>query len=116
MNNLSLGERIAYARKLRGLTLDEIAVSVGVHKSTILRYEKDEYENPKLPVIESIARALRVDPVWLIGKSDRMDPPVVPAPGSSEEEEFQRLFSMLSPLDQRLELERLRALVDLQDK
>ena len=68
----TLGERISYARHLRGLTLDNIAQAVGVHKSTIQRYEKDEYENPKLPVIESIARVLSVNPVWLIGKSDDM--------------------------------------------
>ncbi len=68
----TLGERISYARHLRGLTLDNIAQAVGVHKSTIQRYEKNEYENPKLPVIESIARVLSVNPVWLIGKSDDM--------------------------------------------
>lgn len=76
----TLGERISYARRVRGLTLDNIAQAVGVHKSTIQRYEKDEYNNPKLPVIESIARALSVNPVWLVGKSDDMDGTVEPAP------------------------------------
>lgn len=68
----TLGERISYARHLRGLTLDSVAQAVGVHKSTIQRYEKDEYNNPKLPVIESIARVLSINPVWLVGKSDDM--------------------------------------------
>ena len=71
---MTLGERISQARKLRGLTLDEIARAVGVHKSTIQRYEKDEYSSPKLPVIESIARALAVNPSWLVGQSDNMTP------------------------------------------
>lgn len=88
MSLKSLGERIFYARQVRGLTLDNIAQAVGVHKSTIQRYEKDEYNNPKLPVIESIARALSVNPMWLIGKSDEMDIPmetrpdnILPMPG-----------------------------------
>ncbi len=68
----TLGERIYYARQIRGQTLDAVAQAVGVHKSTIQRYEKDEYANPKLPVIESIARVLCVNPSWLIGKSDNM--------------------------------------------
>ena len=72
MKNSSLGERILYARHLRGMTLDAVAQAVGVHKSTIQRYEKDEYASPKLPVIESIARALSVNPSWLVGKSDDM--------------------------------------------
>lgn len=73
-----LGDRISYARKVRGLTLDAVAQEVGVHKSTIQRYEKGEYANPKLPVIESIARALSVNPSWLIGKSDNMEPGPAP--------------------------------------
>ena len=36
----TLGQRIARARHIRGLTLDAVAREVGVHKSTIQRYEK----------------------------------------------------------------------------
>ena len=82
MNSSVLGERISCARQIRGLTLEAVAQEVGVHKSTIQRYEKGEYANPKLPVIESIARALSVSPSWLIGKSDIMDPD--PAPEESK--------------------------------
>lgn len=71
----TLGDRIKLARKARGLTLDAVAREVGVHKSTIQRYEKNEYANPKLPVIESIARALAVNPSWLAGMSSDMNPP-----------------------------------------
>ena len=71
----TLGDRIKLARKLRGMTLDAVAREVGVHKSTIQRYEKNEYANPKLPVIESIARALSVNPSWLAGMSSDMAAP-----------------------------------------
>ena len=69
-SNYDIGNRISSARDQRGMTLDEIAKAVGVSKSTIQRYEKGTIERIKLPVIESIARVLKVDPNWLIGNTD----------------------------------------------
>lgn len=74
-SNYDIGNRINSARNQRGMTLDEIAKAVGVTKSTIQRYEKGTIARIKLPVIESIARVLNVDPNWLIGNTD--------VPGSS---------------------------------
>ena len=64
-----LGNRIKDARLGANLTLDDLASAIGVNKSTVSRYERGEIEKPKLPVIESIANALQVNPSWLIGKS-----------------------------------------------
>ncbi len=69
-SNYDIGNRISSARDQRGLTLDDIAKSIGVSKSTIQRYEKGTISRIKLPVIESIARVLNVDPNWLIGNTD----------------------------------------------
>ena len=82
-SNYDIGNRISSARDQRGMTLDEIAKAVGVTKSTIQRYEKGTIERIKLPVIESIARVLRVDPNWLIGNTDDPGyfPAADPAPG-----------------------------------
>lgn len=101
MTDKTLGERIRYARKVRGLTLDAIAREVGVHKSTIQRYEQDEYKNPKLPVIESIARALSVNPGWLAGMSSDMTPPA-PARSvlSALPDSLVLKFNLLDPPDQ----------------
>ena len=74
MNTLEIGKKIKSARDLKSITLDEIASRVGVAKSTIQRYETGKIEKPKLPVIESIANALEVNPAWLIGKSEAMEP------------------------------------------
>ena len=52
------------------MTLDEVASKVGVAKSTILRYEKGTITKIKLPIIESIANALSVNPNWIIGNSE----------------------------------------------
>lgn len=69
MDKKLLGQRIKEARIARDLTIDELASTVGLNKSTISRYERGEIESPKLPVIESIGSALSTNPSWLIGKS-----------------------------------------------
>ena len=70
MDNIEIGKRIKYARDIRNATLDSVAQKVGVAKSTIQRYENGKIEKVKIPVIESIATALNVNPMWLVGKSD----------------------------------------------
>lgn len=73
MTNIEIGNRIKYARELRETTLDDIARKVGVAKSTVQRYENGKIQNIKLPVVESIAYALNVNPAWIIGKSEEFD-------------------------------------------
>ena len=58
------------------MTYDYIADQIGVAKSTIQRYAKGSSKNPKIPVIDSIARILKVNPAWLCGKSDDKYMPV----------------------------------------
>ncbi len=75
MTNAEIGNRIKYARDLRDVTLDEIAKKVGVAKSTIQRYEAGKITTIKIPVVESIAIALNVNPAWIVGKSEDMELP-----------------------------------------
>ncbi len=75
MTNIEIGNRIKYARTLRDVTLDDIAKKVGVTKSTIQRYETGKITTIKLPVVESIAIALNVNPSWVVGKSNEMELP-----------------------------------------
>jgi len=77
--NKKIGERIREKRIEKGLTLKQLGDLVGVDSSTILRYEKGEIKKIKLPVIESIAYALNVDPAWLALKSEN---PKITAPRS----------------------------------
>lgn len=70
MTNEEIGLRISYRRNQLGLTMDDVAKKIGVAKSTIQRYEKGTIEKIKLPVIESIASALSVNPDWIIGNTD----------------------------------------------
>lgn len=68
--NKEIGKRIKQKRIENNLTLKELGEKVGVASSTILRYENGKINNIKLPVIESIAKALNVNPSWLVLKSD----------------------------------------------
>ena len=74
MTNAEIGARIEARRKELGYTLEDVSRGVGVTRSTIQRYEKGLIEKIKLPVIEAIARYLKVNPAWLVGKSDQMLP------------------------------------------
>lgn len=67
---MKLGSRIRQRRKELKWTLDEVADRVGVHKSTIHRYELGRIRDIKVPVVESIARALGVNYQWIIGESE----------------------------------------------
>lgn len=74
MTNVEIGIRIAERRMQLGLTMDDVAQRIGVAKSTVQRYEKGQIRKIKLPVIESIASALSVNPDWLIGNTDDPSP------------------------------------------
>ena len=74
MDQEKIAERIRLARKDAGMTLQEIATAIGVTKSTVQRYEQGRIENVKQPVLEAMARALDVNPEWLMGRSDRREP------------------------------------------
>lgn len=73
MDMKQIGERIKQRRESLNISAEELAQEIGVHKATIHRYENGDFKSMKLPVIESIAHALRVNPSWLLGKSDRME-------------------------------------------
>ena len=73
MGNAIIGQRIEQRRKSLGLTLDDVAQEIGLAKSTVQRYEKGTIETIKLPVIEAIAKILKVNPSWLCGKTEDME-------------------------------------------
>ena len=81
MTNIEIGQRIKQRRLDMDLTQGDIANEIGVAISTIQRYETGAIDKIKLPVIEAIARVLRVSPDWLVGKSDSPLPSnIIPMP------------------------------------
>jgi transcriptional regulator with XRE-family HTH domain len=73
MDIKQIGKRIKERRESLNISAEELAQEIGVHKATIHRYENGDFKSMKLPVIEAISHALRVNPSWILGKSDRME-------------------------------------------
>lgn len=69
-----MGRRMAERRAELGLRLADVAEAVGVAPSTILRYEKGNFQKVKQPVIDSIAAALHVSPAYLTGEREDLTP------------------------------------------
>lgn len=104
MTNIEIGNRIKYARSLRDATLDEIAQKVGVTKSTIQRYESGKINTIKIPVVESIAIALNVNPSWIVGKSGEMELPTQKIP------KIIQYYNQLNDIGKRKATERVEEL------
>lgn len=73
MKNEEIGMRIQQRRKAMKISVVDIAAYTGLSKATIHRYENGEIQDIKLPVLEMIAAILDVNPLWLIGKTDRQE-------------------------------------------
>lgn len=71
IDNIKIGTRLKEARLEKNLTQSDVANAVGIATSTIARYEKGQIETLKIPVVESIARYLDVDPMWILGKNKK---------------------------------------------
>jgi len=71
MNHQLMAQRLKQSRITRGFTQSEIAGKIGVHKTTIMRWENGGGTNHiKLPVIAALANMLRVSPSYLMGWTD----------------------------------------------
>lgn len=70
--NIEIGKRIKQRREELGMTQEELGKHLWLNKSTIQRYEAGKIVKIKLPVIHAMAKQLRVDPDWLVLKTDDM--------------------------------------------
>lgn len=69
---MTTGERIKKARLEKGYTQEELGNLIGVKKAAINKYETGVVENLKRSTIANLAKALDVDPIWLMGMNDDM--------------------------------------------
>lgn len=58
--------RVRFARKLRGLSCLALSTKAELGKSHVRQIETGERPNPTLETAAAIARALDVDPAWLM--------------------------------------------------
>lgn len=80
-NNVEIGQRLKYARKRANLTLEELGSKLGVHKSTVSRWERGFIDNIGLATISKLSEVLLVNESWLSGKDvpmERDNPPALP--------------------------------------
>lgn len=68
-----IGARIKERRQALDMSAADLADRLSMSKATIHRYENGEIKKIKMPVIMSISRVLKVNPAWLLGKSDCHD-------------------------------------------
>lgn len=64
---MNINEKIKARRKELGLSLQNVADALGVHRSTILRYESADIEKMPIDIIPSLANVLKCTPEYLMG-------------------------------------------------
>lgn len=65
MGNKEIGHRLRRAREDKRLTQKEVADRIGIHNSTIGKYELGERE-PDFETVMKLAKVYEVSPVWLL--------------------------------------------------
>lgn len=75
MKQTDFAERLTQALDLRGLSAADLSRATGVAEGTISCYKSGKYQAKQNRVYE-FAKALRVDPAWLMGYDVPMEPQV----------------------------------------
>lgn len=65
--NKEIGLKIHNARKNKKMTMKELGKEVGLHESTISRYEKGDIQSLDIETIKKFAKVLEVDASYLSG-------------------------------------------------
>lgn len=69
LGGMTIGDRIAKARALKGLTLDDVAARLGVTRVAVNNWERGE-NNPTTARLEDIGKVLDVTVEWLTSSED----------------------------------------------
>ena len=72
-NNIKIGQRIHNSRKQKKLSMKELGKMVGLHESTISRYEKGEIMSLDIEKMKDFAKALDTTPAYLMGWDQEMN-------------------------------------------
>lgn len=64
------GERLKKQRKIMDMSADDIALELGVSRSTIFRYENGSIEKVPANILEKLADILNTTPAYLMGWTD----------------------------------------------
>ena len=110
-----MAQRIKTLRKEKGLTLEQVAVVVGVGKSTVRKWETGMIANMKRDKIALLAKALGTTPAYLMGwkESEKENSPSEPILTEGEKMMLE-LFRRIPEDRQTVALELLRAALKMQ--
>ena len=89
-NELSI--KIRQLRMERDMTLEQVAVIVGVGKSTVRKWETGMIANMKRDKIALLAKALSTTPAYLMGWDEEPTSPIVEQQVTKEEQMLLDLF------------------------
>ena len=70
---MSIGETIRKKRIHAGMSLEELAVKIGISRQTLSRYETGVIANIPSDKIESLAKILKTTPAYLMGWANEND-------------------------------------------
>ena len=96
---MTTGDRIREARKKKGLSQEELGALIGVQKAAIHKYENNIVINLKRDMIEKLAEALDVSPVYLLGFDGEAPQPAAVTDGGPDAE-LRVLMEKLRDLDE----------------
>jgi len=68
---METGKLIKAMRKSKGISAEQLADALGVHVSTIYRYENGEIEKMPYKILLPIAKILGTDPLYLLGFDEK---------------------------------------------
>lgn len=70
---MDMGQKIKALRESKGMTLEELGDKVGVGKSTVRKWETGMIANMKRDKIAKVAKALDVEPSYLMGWDENLE-------------------------------------------
>jgi transcriptional regulator with XRE-family HTH domain len=100
-------DMLLYLRRREGLSQAELGEKLGIAKSTVSMYERDE-RKPSFEMLEAIADFFNINMDTLAGNAAKPAPPQE----SELDAEFIRLWRQLTPEQAERELAYLRSLAD----
>lgn len=68
----TLGERLKFARKSKGITQDALAENIGVSRGVIFNLEKNKTEAQAI-VVNAICQTLNIHKEWLVDGTGEME-------------------------------------------
>lgn len=96
MSENDFSRKVKDLRALHGLTLEQVALSVGVGKSTIRKWETGMIENIRRDKIAKLAAALHTTPAYLMGW-DEEESQAPDQELAADEDRLLTLYRTLSP-------------------